>query len=664
MSRKVAAPIHLGVSYYPEHWPEDRWAEDVRLMREAGLTVARMGEGAWSIFEPAQGEFHFEWMDRAIELLAANGICTVMGTPTYAPPAWLTQQFPDMLQMLDSGRRVDHGGRVHYCITSPDMSSASRRIVEAMARHFGSNPNVIGWQIDNEFSRVCYCDRCKALFRLFLEKRYCTLANLNQCWATAYWSQSYSSWDQIPIPWEPKHNPGLVLEFKRFVSSSNRIFQKLQVDILRAGISPKTWITHNFMGWFDGLDHYEMNEDLDLASWDWYVGTGHNDYLGSGVVHDLTRGFKRRNFWIMETQPGSVNWSGVNNMLDKGEARTMAWEAVGHGADAILYWQWRSALGGQEQYHGTLVDQSGQSRPFYAEVKQLGQDFRTASDLLAGTCVIADVAMLNDYNSRWSIQYQLHHKDFNYVSHFVHYYRPLAAANVTVDVLSADEALDGYKLVIAPALLILDDRRVDHFKSFVKRGGHLVLTIRTGMKDKTNALLPSRQPGALAELAGVEVLEYYALPEHVPVAGDLFNGTSQIWAETLRILDGGGTRTIAYYGAANGWLDGQPAVTVHNYGKGSVTFVGAYLDDASQKTVMDMVVAASGVRGVMETPAGVAACRRVGPEGKDVIILTNHTRTPQRVCLPWSAREHLADKDLSGKIDLGPFGVALLTKIG
>ncbi|MCY2925753.1 MAG: beta-galactosidase, partial [Planctomycetota bacterium] len=426
-------------------------------------------------------------------------------------------------------------------------------------RRFGPNQHVIGWQTDNEFSRVCFCDRCHGLFRQFLERRYGTLEALNRSWSTAYWSQTYSAWEQIPNPWEPKHNPGLMLEWKRFVSDCNRRYQKLQVDLLRPHLSPRTWITHNFMGWFDGLDHYEMNEDIDIASWDWYVGSGHNDYLASGAPHDLTRGFKRRNFWIMETQPGSVNWSGLNNMLDKGEARAMAWQALAHGADAILYWQWRSALGGQEQYHGTLVDQSGRPRPFYAEVQKLGEDFKAVSPLLAGSRVVADVAMLNDYPSRWSIQYQLHTRDFNYVTHFTHYYRPLAAANVTVDVLSADAALEGYKLVIAPALLILNETRVANLTRFVERGGHLVLTLRTGMKDETNALLPLRQPGPLAGLAGVEVAEYYALDEPVPVAGECFTGSATVWAEMLRVRDEAGTRVLARYGASNGWLDGQPA---------------------------------------------------------------------------------------------------------
>lgn len=451
-----SARLHLGAAYYPEHWPEDRWPEDIRLIRAAGLTVVRMGEFAWSTMEPALGEFHFDWLDRAIAELAAAGIASVLGTPTAAPPAWLVQQHLDLLAVDERGRRVQFGNRCHYCVNSPEFHAATRRMVGAMAGHFGSNPNVIGWQIDNEYNRVCYCERCQSLFQQQLAHKFGSLDALNQHWSTRYWSQTYSDWEQIPIPIGP-HNPGLMLEFKHFITESYRHFQGLQIDLLRPCLHSGAWITHNFMGWFNAFDHYKMTQDLDLASWDWYVGTGEHDYLSSGATHDLARGFKRRNFWVIETQPGNVNWAPIKSTLNQGEAHAMAWHAVAHGADAILYWQWRSALGGQEHFHGTLLDQSGQPRPFYEEVQLLGRDFATVSSLLANSNPIAEVAILNSYDNRWSIQAQPHHRDFDYVAHFNHYYRPVAMRNVATDILSADAPLDGYKLVIAPTLLMLNE---------------------------------------------------------------------------------------------------------------------------------------------------------------------------------------------------------------
>ena len=657
-----SAHLHLGAAYYPEHWPEDRWSEDIRLMREAGLTVARLAEFAWSTLEPTEGEFHFDWLERAISALASAGIVTVLGTPTAAPPAWLVQQYPDLLAKDESGRRVQFGNRCHYCVTSAEFHAATRRIVGAMAEHFGVNPHVIGWQVDNEYNRVCYCERCRSLFQRYLAEKFSSLDALNHHWATRYWSQTYSGWEQIPIPVGP-HNPGLMLEFKHFVTDSYRKFQRLQIDALRPYLRPDVWVTHNFMGWFDGFDPYALTEDLDLASWDWYIGTGHHDYLTSGAIHDLTRGFKRQNFWLIETQPGNVNWSFINNTLNKGEARAMAWHAVAHGADAVLYWQWRSALGGQEQYHGTLVDQSGQPRLFYGEVQHLGRDFAVASPLLSDSMTVSDVAILNSYDSRWSIQWQRHHREFDYVAHFNHYYRPLAVRNIAADVISADAPLQGYKLVIAPALLVLNGSRAARVGDFVERGGHLVLTIRCGMKDEYNALLPSRQPGLLADVAGVEVEEYYALLEPVSVSGEWFAGTSHIWAERLKVRDKTGTQVIARYGTSNGWLDGHPAVTVHPCGKGRVYFVGTYLDEAAQQSLLDRIAVAAGVQPVMEVPVGVEVRKRVNAEAVEVFIVINHERAEQLVQLPWQAREHLSGQSVKGELKLAPYGVAVLTPL-
>jgi len=662
----AVSKLHLGASYYPEHWPEERWPEDIRLMKEAGFTVARMGEFAWSTLEPAAGEFHFDWLDRAIDLLAAAGMDTVLGTPTAAPPPWLTQSYPDMLAVTELGQRVQIGNRCHYCVTSPDLHSATERLVGAMAEHFGPNPNVIGWQFDNEFHRVCYCERCQKLFQDFLRERYGTLDNLNARWSTAYWSQTYSAWEQIPIP-IGLHNPGLMLEFKHFNTESYRKYQHFQIEVLKPHLPEGVWTTHNFMKWFTGYDHYQMSEDLDLASWDWYVGMGHNDYLSSGVLHDLVRGFKQQNFWLIETQPGTVNWKEINNSLDKGETRAMAWHAVAHGADAVLYWQWRSALGGQEQMHGTLVDQSGQPRPFYNEAQQIGQDFTAASEFLAGSRVQASVAMLNDYDSLWALQWQPHHRDFDYVEHFTHYYRPLAGLNVAVDVLSAqglgkDQSLTGYKLVIAPALLLQTEGMVAALQKYVSQGGHLVLTIRSGMKDEYNSLLPLRQPGRLAEMAGIEVEEYYALQEPVPVGGKLFAGESRLWAERLILIGDEKARTMAQYGKSNGWLDEQIAITVHSYGKGLVYYVGAYLDETSQKTLLARMLKTAAVT-TISAPPGIEISTRIRPGGEIVYIVINHTNALNTIRMPWPVFNHLTGKNFPRELNFVPYGVAVVTQL-
>lgn len=656
--------IHFGAAYYPEHWPEDRWPEDIRLMKAAGFTVARMGEFAWSTFEPAEGEFDFDWLERAIELLAQNEIVSVLGTPTAAPPAWLTQNYPATLAIDENGRRREHGQRCHYCVNSPEYHERTRHIVTQMAERFGQHPQVIGWQFDNEFSTVCYCDTCRAAFQAYLADKFEILENLNQQWTTRYWSQSYSSWEQIPLP-KAGHNPGLRLAFQQFVTHSYRKYQKLQVDILRAHIPKHVWVTHNFMKWYPTFDHYELSADLDLASWDWYVGSGHPDFTETGAAHDLVRGFKRRNFWVMETQPANVNWSPVSNQVNQGVCRTMAWHAIGHGADALLYWQWRSALNGQEQYHGSLVDQSGQPRLFYDEAAQVGGEFAKVSELLAGSTVQAKVAILNDYNSRWSIDWQRQHKDFDYVQHLNHYYKPLAERNIPVDIISADAALDGYSVVIVPGLVILPLARARHLIEFVEAGGTLILTVRCGMKDEYNSLLPQRQPGPLTKITNVEVEEYYPLDAPVPLSGRMIgNATSRLWAERLRIGNFDNlTLPVAKFGPKNGWLDGQAAITYNSHEKGSVYYVGAYLDENAQAKLLAYICKVKLVRPVMETPPGVEVCRRVRPDGEAVYILINHHAEAKIVEIPWEATEYLSGATGKGNLTLAPYGVAVLTEI-
>jgi beta-galactosidase len=651
--------IYFGAAYYPEHQLAEVSHTDIDLMKKAGMNVVRMAEFAWSTLQPEVDKFDFDWLDQAIKHLLEREIVTILGTPTAAPPAWLIDKHKEILAVDEFGRPVQFGMRCHYCVNSPAFHQAVTKVVKAMASHFGSNPGVIGWQIDNEYNRVCYCEKCRRAFQDFLKEKYRTLDDLNRRWSTAYWSQTYSEWSQIPLP-IGGHNPGLRFEHKRFVTASYRNFQKMQVDALREFLPSQIPITHNFMGWYSGYDHYELNRDLDISSWDYYIPSGHHDPIRSGATHDLTRGFKRQGYWLMETQPGSVNWSEINSVPNKGELRAVAWQAIAHGARAILYWQWRSARGGQEQYHGTLVDQSGMPRPFYTEAARFGTEINRLGTLLDGVESPAEVAILNDYDSLWSIDFQRHHKDFNPVDHLLHYYQPFARRNIPVDIISADESLDGYRLVLAPSLVILKENQVNELSKFVERGGHLVLTIRTGLKDPFNALLDERQPGPLRKMAGIEVEEYYALQESVPICADGFTGSSQQWAELLKPLDEP-IGILARYGTCNGWLDGQPAITRHSFGKGATYFIGAYLDYASQQVLMDQVAADAGVNPGLPSPDGVEIRELINREKKELVIVINHTQETKQIRLPQICYDHLHQIPREQEVILPAYEVMVLS---
>jgi len=656
--------IHLGSAFYPEQWTQEEWVEDIRLMKAAGFTVARMGEFAWSRFEPSEGNFDFSWMDDAIQMLADNGIKTVLGTPTAAPPAWLIQQYPETLRTDKDGRKVQFGNRVHYCVESPMYHEFTRRIVEAMGEHYADNPSVIGWQIDNEFGGECHCEFCRASFQHYLKREFGTLEFLNARWTTQYWSQAYTDWTQIELP-RHHHNPGLLMAYRQYFGDAYKRYQKLQIDALRKYVPEEVWITHNFHGGFNNFDHFKLAEDLDMASYDYYVGIGHNDPAVSGFKWDLSRGLKQQNFWVMETQPANVNWSPLNNKLNKGETRALDWQAIGHGADAILYWQWRSALNGQEQYHGSLVDQAGQPRPFYEEAAELGDDLKRIGNILENTKPVQNrVAILFDFESRWSLENQKHHQKFDYWEGLIKYYRIFQQKSIGVDVVSPDADLTSYKLVVVPYMAVIDDERAEKLIAYAKRGGNVIMTCRTAFKDHYDAMLPQRPPAlGLQDIAGLEVEEYYALDRSAPLEAKLFRGTAQIWAEKLRMMEYKLITPVAKYKAFNGWLDGQPAVTSNMLGRGVVWYVGCILDDASHQKFVEHVINYLLIYPhLKEVPYGMEVCARENEVGDKFYILINHQNQPIQAKFPHGYFEYITQGEYNDVINVPPYAVAVLGK--
>jgi beta-galactosidase len=626
-------------------------------MEKAHVNFVRVGEFAWSTIEPREGEFHLEWLQHAVRAAERHHIAVVIGTPSAAPPAWLTQKYPETLRTMENGRKDGHGNRQQFDWSDPKYRELSRRVAEKMAEAFGHDANVIGWQIDNEYANESYGTSTQAQFQSWLRTKYGTLENLNARWATTYWSETYQDWNQIPIA-EHGGNPGLMLNWKEFVSDTWRSYQKNQLDAIRAHAEPRQLITTNMMGWFDAYDHYTVAQDLDFASWDDYVGTGHLDPVPNGATHDLTRGFLHKNFWVMETQPGFVNWQTDNNALDKGEVRAMAWNAVGHGSEAVEYWQWRSALNGQEQYHGTLVGADGTPVPLYDEVKQIGAEFEKAAPVLAGTTVRSQVAVLQDYSSRWAINWQRHNKAFDPVDALLSYYAPLHELARSVDVVSDTATLTQYKLVVAPALNVLTPQAAKNLEAYVQGGGHLVLGQRSAMKDEDNSLFPERQPGPLATMLGARVEQFYALDKTVPLSGVWGDAQNTVWAEQLGVTDKA-TQVLMRYGVSNGWLDGQPAAVTRNVGRGTITYIGAALDETTMKHAAEWMLRESNVATVLpEIPADVDVAIRSNEKTR-VLILTNYGLETRMIKLPHSMQNVLQGGDTTSVL-LPRFGVAVL----
>ncbi|MGB6746202.1 MAG: beta-galactosidase, partial [Terracidiphilus sp.] len=657
----------LGAAWYPEQWPESRWDADLQLMEDAHLHVVRVGEFAWSNLEPSEGHYNLDWLARAIRLAQMHHIAVVIGTPTDAPPAWLTSAHPETLRVDAQGRRAEHGGRRQFNYASPAYRIFCAQIAEKLAQRFGRDSNVIGWQIGNEYTDESYDPETRRQFDEWLERKYDTLDALNRDWTTAYWSQTYDGWGEIPLPLPGAGgNPGLLLDYKHFVSGTWRSFQQVQLDAIRKYADPRQFTTTNLggLGWSDNFDHYEITQPLDLAAWDDYVGEGHLNAARNAAMHDYVRGWKRRNFWVMETQPGSVNWAAVNTTLDRGETRAMAWQAVGHGADAVLYWQWLDALNGQEQYHGAIAGPDGQPLPIYDEVREIGGEFERAAKAIEGTALSAQVALVTTYDSRWAIDFQPHNRNYDQLGVLLGYYRPLRDDRLTVDIVSANAPLANYKLVFAPNLNLISKDLAAHLLAYVQQGGHLLLGPRSGMKDEHNALNVERQPGPLAAAFGGRVEQYYALDSTVPMSGTLGSGTASLWAEQLSAHDKD-DEVLLRYGKSNGWLDGQPAMITRRLGKGRITYLGAVLDADLMKHVIDWAADDAQLKPEFSAvPAGVEVCRRI--DGKRaVFVLINHNIAEQNsvelhLALPHEMKDVLHDGQTVTSVDLAPQGVAVL----
>jgi beta-galactosidase len=656
-----AEPLRLGAAWYPEQWPQTRWDADLALMEAAHIDVVRISEFAWSRLEPQEGVYDFAWLDAAIAAAAKHHIAVVLGTPTAAPPAWLTGKYPDTLAVDEQGVRAEHGERQQFSFASARYRGFARDIAGRMAERYGRDPRVIGWQIDNELAVDSFDPEARAQFHAWLKARYGTVANLNARWTTAYWSQTYDSFDQVPMHLADE-NPALLLDLKRFITDTWVGYVDNQVQAIRAHGDGRQFITTNTMGWNAGFDHYALHRGLDMAAWDEYIPDGHYNWRKQAVQQDLVRGYKQKNFWLMETQPAFVNWWSANRALDPGQTREVAWQAVAHGADAVLYWQWRSALNGQEQYHGVLVGADGTPVPVYDEVARTGAEFARASAVLDGTSPHAAVAMLQDYDSRWAIDFQRHTKSFDPVAEFDAFYNPLEDGAQAVDVVSPLAGLDRYKLVVAPALNVLTAAEAKRLRSYVEGGGHLVLGPRSGMKDADNALNVQRQPGPLADLLGARVGQFYVLDSPAPVAGELGSGEATVWAETLEPR-AAYVQVLMRYGKTGSWLDGRPAVVTRKVGRGSITYVGAWLDAPLMQALAKRLLGEAGVAPILAgVPADVEVAQRDGG-GRKVLILINHGNEAHEVALPAAMTDVLGGGEVKAAA-LPAHGVSVLTAKG
>ena len=488
----------LGVCYYPEHWPESEWEADAGRMADAGLQWVRIGEFAWSRLEPTPGELHLDWLDRAIDTLGSQGLRVILGTPTATPPRWMLSRHPDMLAVDAQGQPRNFGSRRHYCFSHSGYRQESARITRILAERYGTNPHVHAWQTDNEYgchdTTLSYSASARAGFQDWLYERYGQIDNLNRAWGNVFWSMEYRTYGEIGLPnlTVTEANPSHILDFRRYSSEQVAAFNREQVRILRTATDVP--VIHNFMGRHLSFDHFQVGRDLDVAAWDSYPlgfleertdldGSWIEQFLRQGdpdfqaFHHDLYRAVGRGRFWVMEQQPGPVNWASHNPAPLPGMVRLWAWEAIAHGAETVCFFRWRQAPFAQEQMHAGLLRPDSKPAPALTEAKRTARELADRPPPGLGP---KHVALVFDYESAWAWEAQPHGSEFSYLRLVLSFYRALRQNALNVDIVPATATdLSGYGLIVVPGLMYWRDS----LKNALQQSGVLViLGPRTGSR--------------------------------------------------------------------------------------------------------------------------------------------------------------------------------------
>lgn len=557
MGETMASDTTIGVCYYPEHWPEAMWADDARRMREVGISRVRIGEFAWSRLEPEPGRYDFDWLARAVEALHAEGHGVILGTPTATPPKWLVDRMPDMLAVDHHGRVRGFGSRRHYCFSHVGYRRECARIVGELVARFGRHPGVVGWQTDNEYgchnTVRSYSQSARLGFRHWLEDRYGTVDALNHAWGNVFWSMEYRSFAEIDLPSGAvtETNPSHRADFDRYSSDQVRAFNRVQTDIIRAG-SPGRDILHNFMTFHIDFDHYEVMQDMDVATWDSYplgsldvfpgdaahkaayARTGDPDM--QAFHHDLYRGVGRGRFGIMEQQPGPVNWAAYNTDALPGMVRLWGMEGFAHGAEMVSYFRWRQAPFAQEQFHAALNLPDNAPDRAYFEVRQLARDLAALGSL--GAVARARVAIVYSYDAQWLLRAQPQGRNFSYIEQVFSVYRALRELALDIDIVGPDTALAGYALVIVPSMPYVPDALVAALEAF---DGTLLVMPRAGSRTRSHRIPDNLAPGPLAARLGVRVtrVESFRPGSSVPLTLDNEVFHFDRWREFVTPADAG-----------------------------------------------------------------------------------------------------------------------------
>ncbi|GJF30816.1 beta-galactosidase [Kitasatospora sp. NE20-6] len=648
--------LAYGGDYNPEQWPEEVWHEDVRLMREAGVTMVSVGIFSWALLETERGVYDFAWLDRLLDLLHEHGIRADLGTPTVVPPAWFYREHPDALPVTREGVRYEFGSRGAICHSSPAYHEASAAITEQLGLRYGSHPAVALWHVHNEYGvpvSACYCDTSAAHFRRWLGDRYTTLKELNEAWGTTFWGQSYSRWEDVrpPRTTPTAGNPGQQLDWARFTSDALLANFVRERDILHR-LSPGIPVTTNFMtalSQCESIDYWAWGREVDLVSNDHYlVAEGERNHINLAMSADITRSVAGGRPWLLlEHSTGAVNWQPRNLVKQPGEMARNSLAHVARGSDGAMFFQWRASRYGAEKFHSAMLPHAGTDSRIWREVVELGGSLGSLGDV-RGSRVVADAALLWDWQSWWAQKLEWRPSvELDARDQADRWYAAAYDRHLTLDFAHPEDDLSGHPLVLVPALYLMTEAASRNLRRYVEGGGTLAVSYFSGIVDQYDTVHPGAHPGALREVLGLTVEEFAPLRQHqtVRLSGPAGEPTGDAWAEFV-VPRGAETRWTYTDGPAAG----RPAVTRNSLGDGTAWYVSTRLDASGLDAVLALACADAGLP-ARDLPRDVEVVERVGATGR-YLFAVNHTGADARIPLPGGGTELLTGTPVDGHLDV------------
>lgn len=659
--------IWYGGDYNPEQWEEATWKEDMRLFKLAGIDCVTLNVFSWALLQRDENTYCFDQLDRIMKLVKENGLKVILATSTAAHPAWMARKYPEVTRVDFNGWKRKFGDRHNSCPNSPVYQKYSVRLAQKLAERYGNYENLVAWHVNNEYSGACYCENCEKAFRKWLQKKYGTLEKVNRAWNTSFWSHTFYDWDEIVLPNRASEQvsedctafQGISLDYRRFNSDSMLANFQAEYEAIKA-VTPDIPVTTNMMGFYKGLDYQKWGRAVDVAAWDNYPWDGDSPAMVA-MRHDLFRGLKQgAPFLLMEQTPSVMNWQPYNLMKRPGELRMQSYQAVAHGADAVLFFQMRRSRGACEKFHGAVIDHAGgEHTRVFSEVRELGKELKRLGDRTTGARTASEIAILLDWDNWWALEYSAGpNNDLNYLDEAIRYYTALYKKNVSVDLISVEDKLDDYKLVIAPLLYMVKEGTDEKIRQFVKNGGTFVTTYLSGMVDESDLVTTEGYPGKLRDILGIWVEERDALP---PDRKNHFvwEGKSYEAGTICDIFHPETARTLACY--QEDFYAGMPVMSENRYGKGKAYYIATRSESSFYEDLMQMLLEEQKIQPLFPPYEGLEVTVRQ-KEGKRYLFLINHKTAPLSVRIEKAGVELLTGREkVPGETEeLPPYGVAIL----